>query len=180
MAGEALGVFFINLTLGGIAGQLPQTKTVDVFLYSVFYASITISMTLSMRHVSGGHLNPAITTAMIVSRRINIGRAVLYFIAQCSGAVMGSGLIFAITRDKTVGMTLVNERLDIAQAFGMETMGTFVYVFAYFAAMDRSRKSDATEASSTILAASLFSASVLTVRFFVVLHTPKHYYLIKI
>jgi aquaporin-4 len=44
-------------------------------------------------HISGGHINPAVTVAFLVARRINIVTAVIYVAAQMTGAVFGAGLL---------------------------------------------------------------------------------------
>ena len=161
--GEAIGTLFFVLILGGVVCNLKQKDKLDVFIYSVTYAVTSLSMTWSMREVSGGHLNPAVTTAMIVCRRIHIGRAGLYFLAQCTGGMTGAGLLYAITRDTSVGATRVDPRLDIAQAFGIETMGTFLYVFSYFAAIDRNRIDGHSGGTPVIIAAALTAACMFTV-----------------
>ena len=43
--------------------------------------------------LSGGHINPAVTVAMMFSRHIGIFRGVLYIVAQAVGAVIGSLLV---------------------------------------------------------------------------------------
>ena len=166
---EMLGTFLINILLGPPSGHLEQTRTQDVFFYGALYACVTATMTLSMREVSGGHLNPAVTAAMLVSRRVNVGRAALFLAAQCSGGVMGSALIYLLLRDKYVGSTFADHKLDIAQAFGMETLGTFVYVFAYFAALDRNRKEGPSGGSPSLLLMAFFTAAVFTVRSYICL-----------
>jgi len=44
-------------------------------------------------HVSGGHMNPAVTMAMAAMLAISPSRALLYIIAQCTGAVAGSFIL---------------------------------------------------------------------------------------
>ena len=44
-------------------------------------------------HVSGGHINPAVTIAMAVTLNISILRAVMYVIAQIIGAIIGGFLL---------------------------------------------------------------------------------------
>ena len=41
-------------------------------------------------HVSGGHMNPAVSIAMAVTMNISPLRAILYVIVQCGGAILGS------------------------------------------------------------------------------------------
>lgn len=44
-------------------------------------------------HVSGGHVNPAVTAGLLAAGKITIARGVLYIIAQCMGAVAGSAIL---------------------------------------------------------------------------------------
>jgi len=44
-------------------------------------------------HVSGAHVNPAVTCGMLVTGNISILKAVLYIIVQCLGAVAGTGVL---------------------------------------------------------------------------------------
>ena len=44
-------------------------------------------------HVSGGHINPAVTIAMAVALNISILRAVMYVAAQVIGAIIGGFLL---------------------------------------------------------------------------------------
>ena len=41
-------------------------------------------------HVSGGHMNPAVTVGMLFAFQISPLRAILYVIAQCGGGLLGS------------------------------------------------------------------------------------------
>jgi len=44
-------------------------------------------------HISGGHINPAVTIAMLATRRISLGHAVVYILSQLAGAVLGAFLL---------------------------------------------------------------------------------------
>ena len=46
--------------------------------------------------VAGGHLNPAVTVAFLVTARVSVVRALLYIIFQCLGACTGSALVLAV------------------------------------------------------------------------------------
>lgn len=43
---------------------------------------------------AGGHINPALSTAMLITRRISPIRAVMFIAAQCGGAVGGAAIIY--------------------------------------------------------------------------------------
>lgn len=44
-------------------------------------------------HLSGGHVNPAVTIAMLVAGRISLIRAIFYIIFQCLGAIAGTAAV---------------------------------------------------------------------------------------
>jgi glycerol uptake facilitator-like aquaporin len=43
--------------------------------------------------VSGGHFNPAVTVACLVTGKISIVKSIFYIIAQCLGAICGAALL---------------------------------------------------------------------------------------
>lgn len=50
----------------------------------------------SLCHVSGAHLNPAVTFAMLISCQISLCRALWYMLAQVTGAVIASGIVLGV------------------------------------------------------------------------------------
>lgn len=53
-------------------------------------------LTQSLCHISGAHLNPAVTLAMLVSCQISVCRALWYIVAQVTGAVIASGIVLGV------------------------------------------------------------------------------------
>ena len=94
--------------------------------------------------VSGGHINPAVTVAMLTARRISIARALAYVIAQCLGAIVGAAVLKGVTPDEVksdLGLTLVHNSfpLSTGQGFVVELIITFVLVMTVFATCDAHR-----------------------------------------
>ncbi len=53
----------------------------------------------AISHISGGHLNPAVTAGYWVTRRLGTLQALLYWIAQLLGAIAATYLLVAIVPD---------------------------------------------------------------------------------
>lgn len=57
--------------------------------------ALSIAVTATM-NISGGHINPAVTIAMLATGRIKFGPAIAYIIAQCIGATIAGFLLTMI------------------------------------------------------------------------------------
>src|ERR1700749_2495036 len=55
-----------------------------------------MAMAYSVGPISGCHINPAVTLGMAVSGRMPAKEAIGYWVAQCAGAIIASGIILFI------------------------------------------------------------------------------------
>lgn len=92
-------------------------------------------------HISGGHLNPAVTTALVLARKMKWFTGLMYVSAQCLGAIIGAGLTVASTRDKDVSQAcnVVPSGMGAGSAFLREFILTFLLVFVVFGTIDPKR-----------------------------------------
>ena len=93
-------------------------------------------------HVSGGHINPAVTMGFIAARRMTIVRGLLYMVAQTLGALAGAGILKGLSPDNTPQGTVGisdNNGVSVGQGFGIELMISFVLVFVVFSCVDSQR-----------------------------------------
>eukprot|EP01134_Creolimax_fragrantissima_P004001 CFRG4001T1 len=91
----------------------------------------------STAHISGGHLNPAVTMAMIIFGKISPIRGIIYIIVQTLGAMVGVAMVDALWPDSVTtamsfGANGVNPLLTTTQAFFLEFFGTALLVFVIF------------------------------------------------
>lgn len=63
---------------------------------SLAFGLTVVVMAYSIGGISGCHINPAITVAMLVAGKINGKDAVGYIIVQLAGAVLGAGILYGI------------------------------------------------------------------------------------
>ena len=90
-AAELIGTFFLMLTVATAAGE-------GAALAAVAIGSALMVMVYATGHISGGHLNPAVSLAAVIRGRLAVGELVPYWIAQVAGALLAA----------LIGMWLVN------------------------------------------------------------------------
>lgn len=82
-------------------------------------------------HISGTHINPAVTLGLVAAGKFDAGKAVPYIVAQVVGAVVAGFALFLVFGGpvNNLGATLVNyEHTSLAGAFLLEAVGTFFLV----------------------------------------------------
>jgi aquaporin Z len=62
------------------------------------FGLIVLAMVYAIGNISGCHINPAITVAMLVAGKIKGKDAIFYIISQCIGAIIGAGILLAIAK----------------------------------------------------------------------------------
>ncbi|XP_045724235.2 aquaporin-5 isoform X1 [Mirounga angustirostris] len=94
--------------------------------------------------VSGGHINPAITLALLVGNQISLLRAVFYVVAQLVGAVAGAGILYGLVPPKARGnlaVNALNNNTTQGQAMVVELILTFQLALCIFSSTDTRRTS---------------------------------------
>ncbi|XP_013778287.1 aquaporin AQPAe.a-like [Limulus polyphemus] len=96
----------------------------------------------AMCHISGGHINPAVTLAFLATGKCSILRAFFYVCAQCVGAITGAAVLKALTplaQQELLGATTVHPHLNPIQGCIVEICITFVLVLTVFSVCDGNR-----------------------------------------
>ena len=84
-------------------------------------------------HVSGGHINPAVTFAAWVTGKIGLQKGILYIVAQLVGAVVGSALLaYVVGADTGLGRHALGAGIDPTKGIVVEIILTFALVGVVF------------------------------------------------
>lgn len=140
---ELLGTLILTMVgCGSVVTWDDDGKLVQIAL--CFGLSVATAVWI-IGHVSGGHINPAVTVGFFVTRSISLARAIFYLLSQCIGAIIGAAILYGLTPAShrhrgSLGLTMVNPELTGAQAFGVEFFITLILVLTVFASCDKKRK----------------------------------------
>ena len=170
---EFIGVFFL-VVIG--CGAWTQTAEILEGMEDPARPTVRISLAMGFTYgailwcvkcVSEGHLNPSITIAFLVTRRISFLRCGLYVLSQMFGGILGGVILLGLTpgvHRGTMGATTLANGVTQAQGFGVEFFATFMLCFVVFASYEKTRQDEVAcvpfVLGITLAAASLFSVSI--------------------
>ena len=102
MVAEYIGTFW--LVLGGcgsavLAASFPNVG-IGLLGVSVAFGLTVLTMAYAIGHISGCHLNPAVTLGLCVSGRFKAGEVLWYWLAQVLGAITAAVLLYLIASGK--------------------------------------------------------------------------------
>jgi glycerol uptake facilitator protein len=147
LAAEAIGTaFLVFIGVGSVPatlivnGSAPFTMA-DLGMISFAFGTVVVATVYALGHISGNHINPAITLGLAVTGKFPWPRVPAYLAAQIVGAVAGAGAILGVLGPKAsaVGLGVANYSGDVGvgQAFFAELVGTFILVLTVFGAIHR-------------------------------------------
>jgi aquaporin Z len=117
LAAEAIGTFW--LTFGGcgtavIAAGFPQVG-VGLLGVALAFGLTVLTMAYTIGHISGCHLNPAVTVGLACGGRFPVQQALPYIAAQVLGGIAGAAVLYAIASGSA--------DFDIARGFAANGFG---------------------------------------------------------
>ena len=116
-AAEAIGTFW--LVLGGcgsavLAAAFPEVG-IGLLGVSLAFGLTVLTMAYAIGHVSGCHLNPAVTVGLTAGGRFPVSDVVPYIVAQVIGGLIGAAVLYIIASG-TAGF-------DVAKGFASNGYG---------------------------------------------------------
>jgi aquaporin Z len=100
---EFFGTFW--LVLGGCGSAVLAAAFPDVGIgllgVSFAFGLTVLTMAYAIGHISGCHLNPAVSIGLWTAGRFPAGKLAWYILFQCLGAIVAGGVLFLIATGKT-------------------------------------------------------------------------------
>jgi aquaporin TIP len=139
LTAEAIGTFalvFVGAAVVVVNGGFPNSG-IGLLGIALAHAVVLSVMVTATMTISGGHLNPAVTVGLLVTRRIDVVSAAAYIVTQLAAACVAAllvKLLFPVhaVRNAMVGMPVIASSVTLEQAIGLELILTFFLVSAVF------------------------------------------------
>jgi aquaporin Z len=150
LGAEFLGTFW--LVLGGcgsaiIAGGIPEVG-IGLLGISLAFGLTVLTMAYAIGHISGCHLNPAVSAGLVVAGRFKASELVPYVVAQVAGAIAAAFVLRYIASGSPgfdpAGDLASNGfgahspgRFSLQSALAAEVVMTFFFVLVILGATDK-------------------------------------------
>lgn len=131
-AAEFIGTFVLVFFACGTAAVVGCSAEFGTgyLLTALAFGLVIVAMAYSIGNISGCHINPAVSIAMLVSGKLSIQDFIGYLISQFAGATVGAAALMAfVGKDSGLGANALYDK-DIALSLLIEVILTFVFVIA--------------------------------------------------
>ena len=147
-----VGAGAVAIDVGGLAGA------------AFAHGFVVIAFIYAYGHISGTHINPAVTLGLLIAREIEFVAAIGYWIVQFLGGILGALLLNIILPDPgDLGVTILTEGITPVQGLVVEIVLTFFLVNTIFnTAVNRKAGNFAGLAIGLALVACIFMGGPLT------------------
>lgn len=138
LVAEFVGIFILNFFGCAACTHAAGDKT----LISLAFGLSVFMVVMSIGHISGGHINPAVTAGLLAAGKVSVVRALLYVVAQCAGAVAGTASLKALLPEayqNGLGNTGLKENVQDMQGLGIEFFLGFILVLCVFGVCDENK-----------------------------------------
>ena len=143
LAAESLGTAW--LVIGGCGTAILAGDVVGWVGVSFAFGLTVVTMAYAIGHISGCHLNPAVSIGLFIARRFDGKDLLPYMAAQVGGAIAGAGLLALIVKTGHQGAdfggfaangygALSPKKYELVAALVTEIVMTFFFLFVILGA----------------------------------------------
>ena len=131
---EFLGTLVLVLFGTGIA----VVSGGDLVATSLAFGLAIVACAYVIGNISGCHVNPAVSLAMLISKKISVKDFIIYVISQILGAIAGTAILFFILSNTNLGTSALGanfygelsaNNITLIGAIVTEIVLTFVFIY---------------------------------------------------
>ncbi|NXB85086.1 AQP2 protein, partial [Vidua chalybeata] len=127
----------------GSALRWPSAPAPSTLQVALAFGLAIGTLVQALGHVSGAHINPAVTLGCLLGSQLSLLRALFYVAAQLLGGVVGAAILHQITpagARQGLALNKLNNETTTGQAVTVELFLTFQLVLCIFASTDERRE----------------------------------------
>ncbi len=143
-----------GLTAGASLTSLAELgaiqSTLGVLAIAMAFGLSIVAMAYVIGNISGCHINPAVSLAMLINKKMDVKDFIGYVIAQCLGAIAGIGILYIIGKNSNLGVASLGANgfgansfvnLNMLGAILVEIILTFVFIYTILGVTSDEKKS---------------------------------------
>jgi MIP family channel proteins len=133
-AAEGVGVFALVFAgCGAIVSEAQHPGALGTVGIALVFGLIVMAMVYATGHLSGSHLNPAVTIAFVLTRHFPRTEALAYLAAQAAGALLAAALLAAVWPSDPASLGATMPSVGTGSAFLYEAVLTAFLMFVIMA-----------------------------------------------
>jgi aquaporin Z len=129
---EFIGTFVLVFFACGTAAVVGCSSTAGTgyLLTALAFGLVIVAMAYSIGNISGCHINPAVSIAMLVSKKMSVQDFIGYVVAQFAGSIVGAAvLMLFVGKESGLGANALYNG-SIGLSLLIEIILTFVFVLS--------------------------------------------------
>jgi MIP family channel proteins len=116
-----IGAGAVAIDKGGLVGA------------ALAHGLVVVAFVYAYGHISGTHINPAVTLGLLIAGEIEFVAAIGYWIVQFLGGILGAVVLKAVLPDAgDLGVTILGEGVGVGRGLVVEIVLTFFLVNTIF------------------------------------------------
>jgi MIP family channel proteins len=126
---ELVGTFILVYAITSAATVYSKSGQLGVIGIGLVHAFVLTAIVFAIGYKSGARVNPAVTVAFLITKRMRISDGIFYVIFQIIGGIMAAAVVFAIFGSSISSSVTLPSDGNVLRAFILEMVMTFTLVY---------------------------------------------------
>ena len=126
---ELVGTFILVYAITSAATVYSKSGQLGVIGIGLVHAFVLTAIVFAIGYKSGAHVNPAVTVAFLITKRMNAIDGIFYIIFQIIGGILAASVVFAILGPAISSSVTLSADNNVLRAFLLEIAMTFTLVY---------------------------------------------------
>jgi MIP family channel proteins len=126
---ELVGTFILVYAITSAATVYSKSGQLGVIGIGLVHAFVLTAIVFAIGYKSGAHVNPAVTVAFLITKRMRISDGIFYVIFQIIGGIIAAAVVFAIFGSSISSSVTLPSDGNVLRAFILEMVMTFTLVY---------------------------------------------------